>query len=741
VNELLMTLRLINQVTPSAIKIVRSLRDIDRAVERVKTNLTRAGSRFGSFFDGAKKRAEGFRNTLLGIPRAVVNLPNLIGASLVAAGASYAIGAAAFKQTTLKAFEIMVGSQSAGKQLFDQSIQYARVTPFSTQDILGATQKLAQQFSPDEIPALLAAVGDVAAVQGFSPEVMSDVIRALSQIKTLGRLQQDEVNQLSERMVPTVEMYEVLAKRRGVSVPDILKLQEAGGIGSGEAISAILEAIRTQVSGGTLGGFSDIMAKELPGLLSTLKSLPFEIFMDLDITPVKNFLANLVSITDTTEATGKRFKNAINNSFGTLLEKVFTPLANATEPEAIIAWVESLQGKFESYATWWKESSPKIIADAKALGLGVLQGLQLVYSIIVMLAPLLSSLNGGFSGMGDSSLNATGKIIGVGAALLILNSLSFGLLGSLAKLAVSLGTTLVTSLFRLGTYLIWTQGLMRTTFMMDILTSPAGKLAALGGYFTRFGAIAMGVLTALRVAFMGVISSIPVIGWIIAAIVALGAAFIWLYNNVGWFRDGVNAAVSAVGALFVTVFTGMKDLAMSAYEGIITGGNNLVTWFEELPAKLLESATAAGQAIVNGLSQGYQSAKGALAGASDWLWSNTIGRFESDAEIHSPSRYMKWVGSMLSLGLAAGITSAQPLVSDAMGGLGIASTQPFVNTLSTTTSKASSSSGPVFHNTFQITIGEGKSSKDILRDLERELPGLVEAIFRNAEAESNGSYE
>jgi hypothetical protein len=55
------------------------------------------------------------------------------------------------------------------------------------------------------------------------------------------------------------------------------------------------------------------------------------------------------------------------------------------------------------------------------------------------------------------------------------------------------------------------------------------------------------------------------IGWVIGIIGALVAAFVWAYNNVGWFKDGVDAAMRWVGDAFKWLH---EKAIRPAFEGI-----------------------------------------------------------------------------------------------------------------------------------------------------------------------------
>lgn len=58
------------------------------------------------------------------------------------------------------------------------------------------------------------------------------------------------------------------------------------------------------------------------------------------------------------------------------------------------------------------------------------------------------------------------------------------------------------------------------------------------------------------------------IGWIIGGIALLVGGFILAYNKIGWFKDGVNAVLKAVGGIFVWLW---ESAILPAFEGIKIG--------------------------------------------------------------------------------------------------------------------------------------------------------------------------
>ncbi|QSZ53270.1 peptidoglycan DD-metalloendopeptidase family protein [Paenarthrobacter sp. AT5] len=79
--------------------------------------------------------------------------------------------------------------------------------------------------------------------------------------------------------------------------------------------------------------------------------------------------------------------------------------------------------------------------------------------------------------------------------------------------------------------------------------------------------IMMGVqatINAAKIAAGWLIAMGPV-GWIIGIIAAVVAAFVWAYNNVGWFKDGVDAAMRWIGDAFTWLY---ENAVKPAFDGI-----------------------------------------------------------------------------------------------------------------------------------------------------------------------------
>ncbi|MFP3579984.1 peptidoglycan DD-metalloendopeptidase family protein [Arthrobacter sp. SIMBA_036] len=102
-------------------------------------------------------------------------------------------------------------------------------------------------------------------------------------------------------------------------------------------------------------------------------------------------------------------------------------------------------------------------------------------------------------------------------------------------------------------------------YQWDSVKAVAAMVIARGaiiGSWIMMGAQA--TIQAVKIAAAWFIALGPV-GWIIGIIAAVVAAFVWAYNNVGWFKDGVDAALRWVGGAFKWLY---ENAIKPAFDGI-----------------------------------------------------------------------------------------------------------------------------------------------------------------------------
>lgn len=91
----------------------------------------------------------------------------------------------------------------------------------------------------------------------------------------------------------------------------------------------------------------------------------------------------------------------------------------------------------------------------------------------------------------------------------------------------------------------------------------SGAVMAMVGGWVLMGAQA--TIQAVKIAAAWLIALGPV-GWVIAAVVAVVAAFVLAYNNIGWFKDGVDAAMRWISDAVANAFKWIQDVIGSVVD-------------------------------------------------------------------------------------------------------------------------------------------------------------------------------
>lgn len=165
-------------------------------------------------------------------------------------------------------FSTLLG-ESQGQQMMDNLDEFARATPFNTTNVIENAQKmLAMGWDAEDIIGDMEIIGNAAAATGKLDQGLESIVRAMSQIKTKGRLSTEELNQLAEAGIAAKAM---LAEGLGYGTGDagIAKMTEdleEGLIASDVAIEALLAGMQKY------DGMMDSMANEtVEGLGSQIK--------------------------------------------------------------------------------------------------------------------------------------------------------------------------------------------------------------------------------------------------------------------------------------------------------------------------------------------------------------------------------------------------------------------------------------------------------------------------------------
>lgn len=162
------------------------------------------------------------------------------------------------------AFQTMLKSAEAGTQMLRDLQQFAAETPFDVPGVVSAGQQLmAFGFKAEEIIPMLTNLGDAASGLGLGTEGVSRLAYALGQMQTSGKLNAQDMMQLTSAGIAAWDM---LAQAAGKTVAEMKELCSKGAIDSKAAVQTIVAGMNDQF-GGMMAKTSD----EVAGLLANIE--------------------------------------------------------------------------------------------------------------------------------------------------------------------------------------------------------------------------------------------------------------------------------------------------------------------------------------------------------------------------------------------------------------------------------------------------------------------------------------
>ena len=162
------------------------------------------------------------------------------------------------------AFQTMLKSAEAGTQMLRDLQQFAVETPFDVPGVVSAGQQLmAFGFKAEEIIPMLTNLGDAASGLGLGTEGVSRLAYALGQMQTSGKLNAQDMMQLTSA---GISAWDMLAQAAGKTVAEMKDLCSKGAIDSKAAVQTIVAGMNDQF-GGMMAKTSD----EVAGLLANIE--------------------------------------------------------------------------------------------------------------------------------------------------------------------------------------------------------------------------------------------------------------------------------------------------------------------------------------------------------------------------------------------------------------------------------------------------------------------------------------
>lgn len=501
-------------------------------------------------------------------------------------------------------FSTLLGKDQ-GQQMMDDLDVFAKATPFNTTNVISNAQKmLAMGWDAEDILKDMEIIGNAAAATGKLDTGLESIVRALSQIKTKGKLSTEELNQLAEAGIAAKAM---LAEQLDYGTGDegIAKMTEDlenGAIASDKAIAALLAGMKKY------DGMMDSMANEtVEGLWSQMKDT-----FDINIVRrwgqglqdgAKQGFGTILNLLDSSEGALKDFGDTvyrvgktISNWLADKLEDAVAKIREITKSDAFqnaslggkikLLWNGVIANPFSKWWTstvipWWDGVAVPWMAE-KAGKLGSIIGKGLTNGLLTLLgvdvtgaiedgASIAGSFVKGFTdnfdgaAIADAFIDAFGKIwdampwwakallFGYGAS-----KIASGI-GSLVSLFGNVSTVLGSA--SAGTGLLG-------------LGAKLGVNMGAGGYIGKHVA---GTGVGLGTSLLGLGSTA---GFIYGGTTAISGG-VDLYNGYknddktakksGWWKVGGVAGGAAAGAAIGSVIPGVGTL-VGAGIGALAGG-------------------------------------------------------------------------------------------------------------------------------------------------------------------------
>lgn len=163
-------------------------------------------------------------------------------------------------------FSTMLGSGEAATKMLKDLQKFAASTPFEFTGLLDSSKRLmAMGFAAEDIIPVMTTVGDAVAGLGAGQEGINRATYALGQMSTAGRINAQDMMQLTSLGVPA---WQYLADAIGVTTAEVRKMSEQGLIPAELGINAILAGMQKD-----FGGMMSKQATTFTGALSNIHDM------------------------------------------------------------------------------------------------------------------------------------------------------------------------------------------------------------------------------------------------------------------------------------------------------------------------------------------------------------------------------------------------------------------------------------------------------------------------------------
>lgn len=461
----------------------------------------------------------GFAGAAAGALAGVLAIGAGIASTFAEVGLSAAravVEVASFRESSLVALEAVLGSSQAAGRQFRNAVTVANQTPLDTQDVIAQTQSFAiAGFGEREIAPLVAASADLGAA--FGQRSSEGFALALSQIRAAGRLQGQELLQLSNANVSRSAILDSIARQMNLGEGEVGRRAAQRAITerrvtSGVGEQAALDAVRGRLDqGGQLGSFARRQSETLTGALSNARNAVFNLLVGIDFANVPGLIAFKNVLLQITGAltTGSPAAAALRQGMMGAANAVGGLLARAVNPQSIATGMAMVGRGIGAIQRFGAAALPVVRAFAQGFGPAFLSSITPLRTLFASLtsggapsARTLAALATAAQGLGrvfgmvlgtiTSVVGAVTLVAGVTtAAGVAISGLVGGVTARLSTWGAAVGAALLGPIVSIGTSLYTAFTGVGGQIVTGIIAGITGGVASMGTAITNLGASAI----------------------------------------------------------------------------------------------------------------------------------------------------------------------------------------------------------------------------------------------------------
>ncbi|UDL14622.1 tape measure protein [Arthrobacter phage KeAlii] len=624
---------------------------------------------------------------------------------------------AAFMEQAQISFETLLGSSGAAKKMLSDLSSFAAKTPFELPGLVSNVRALlgAGAAAETALPTMQA-LGDASGALGLSQDGMNSIVRAWTQMMGKGKVQAEEMLQISEAGLP---IWSILSRAMNKPVGELQKMASEGELLAADVLP-ILEAQMNKEYGGSMAK----QAQTLAGVWSTVKDT-LNMAMAEGLQPLVPLLTTILPPAANALAGAIRWVSDAVSGLSSLIfagdfTGAFRRIFNVEEDAPIVDKILDVR---EAVINFFDTMRATGGGDAGAIFRTILDALRPLGEIIVnQVLPALTNLGNAFMTGVQPVLQVIGDIIRTSIVPAFQE-----MAAQAGPLFTQLGETINVVAAQIGPILQGIADVIRNVwgfigpFIMDTLQSVFANVV---GIFSGIFKVIQGVVNLVSALFRGdwnaawqalgqiVSGAVQAVWnfiqiWIVGRVVGIvrgamgllrglfsgawnaisgvvrGAAST-VTSTVGWLIAGIRGVISgglnAIRSFFAGAWNGIVGVvrgAMSGLRSAVSGGiNGVVGFLSGLAGRVLGAVgnlggtlVGVGRNLIAGLANGIRGAAGMIRDAVAGAIGNVVDFAKSLLGIKSPSRVFMAIGKFTSQGMAIGITKGASYIKKAQAAL------------------------------------------------------------------------